>query len=269
MESISENICRSCGHVTSESFCGNCGQKKYHRVDRKYLTDEIQYIFLHTNKGFFYTVKNLVKNPGKTAADYINGDRTKHYKPILLAFVLCGLSIFLSHYVFHLDDLVKKITDQSASPFFMEKFMNFFLKWYSVIMIAMLPVFSLASYLAFKGWGHNFYEHVIINAFFMSLYTIITIVFSGPLMYFFPDHYMLITTIFYIGTPFLLVWFYRGLYPQKDFISVFARVLIFTFLFVVGGMIISILVGIVGGFIYSQIASPEELKKLLPPTKRQ
>lgn len=48
-----EHICLNCNFVISENFCSNCGQKKFKRIDKKYVTDELQYLLLHTNKGFY------------------------------------------------------------------------------------------------------------------------------------------------------------------------------------------------------------------------
>lgn len=62
-----ENNCLNCSRPITENFCSNCGQKKYKRIDRKYLIDEVQYLAVHTNKGFFYSIKNVARNPGKTA----------------------------------------------------------------------------------------------------------------------------------------------------------------------------------------------------------
>lgn len=50
-----ENTCQNCNHDIIENFCANCGQKKYKRIDKKYLWDEVQYTFLHLNKGFLYS----------------------------------------------------------------------------------------------------------------------------------------------------------------------------------------------------------------------
>jgi hypothetical protein len=67
-----ENTCLNCNHLITENFCTYCGQKKYKRIDRKYLTDEVQYMVIHTNKGFFYSLKNIIKAPGKTARDILS-----------------------------------------------------------------------------------------------------------------------------------------------------------------------------------------------------
>jgi len=60
-----KEICQNCKNTITDNFCGNCGQKKYKRIDRKYIFDELQYTILHTNKGFFYSIKNIFRNPGK------------------------------------------------------------------------------------------------------------------------------------------------------------------------------------------------------------
>ena len=103
-----EDNCKNCGTLITGNFCSNCGQKKYKRIDKKYLIDEFQYTVLHTNKGFFYTVKNLFKNPGKTTREFIDGNRVNHYKPILLAFVLTGISTFLAFKVIGINDMQAK-----------------------------------------------------------------------------------------------------------------------------------------------------------------
>ena len=91
-----ENICKNCNQVITENFCANCGQKKYKKIDKKYIWDELQYTVFHTNKGLLYSVKNILKNPGKTAKEFIDGNRVNHYKPILLVFVLSGIATFIS-----------------------------------------------------------------------------------------------------------------------------------------------------------------------------
>ena len=88
-----ENTCQNCNNLIVENFCSNCGQKKFKRIDKKYVFDEIQYTLLHTNKGLFYSIKKLLRNPGKTAREYIEGNRVNHYKPIcrtLKIFVFCS-----------------------------------------------------------------------------------------------------------------------------------------------------------------------------------
>ena len=94
--------CLNCNNPVIENFCSNCGQKKYKRIDKKYIWDEIQYTVFHTNKGLLFSVKNILKNPGKTAKEFIDGNRVNHYKPILLVFVLSGIATLVSFKVLNL-----------------------------------------------------------------------------------------------------------------------------------------------------------------------
>ena len=54
MITVSENSCRNCNQNIVQNYCSNCGQKRYKRIDRSYIWEEIQYTTIHTNKGFLY-----------------------------------------------------------------------------------------------------------------------------------------------------------------------------------------------------------------------
>jgi hypothetical protein len=99
------NNCQNCNNPIEVNFCSNYGQKKYKRIDKKYIWDEVQYTTIHTNKGFLYSIKKILKNPGKAAKEFIEGNRVNHYKPIALAFILSGISGFISYKIIHLNDL--------------------------------------------------------------------------------------------------------------------------------------------------------------------
>lgn len=99
--------CLNCGNQITENFCSNCGQKKYKRIDKKYIWDELQYTVFHTNKGLLYSIKTTLKNPGKTAKDFIEGNRVNHYKPILLVFVLSGIATFLTFKVLNFKEIIE------------------------------------------------------------------------------------------------------------------------------------------------------------------
>ena len=63
--------CFNCGNSVTENYCAHCGQKKYSRIDKKYIVNELQDTILQTNKGFLFSLKNILKNPGRTAKEFI------------------------------------------------------------------------------------------------------------------------------------------------------------------------------------------------------
>ena len=141
------------------NFCDNCGQKKFKKIDRKYIWDEIQYTFLHTNKGFLYSVKNIIKNPGETARAFINGNRVNHYKPILLVFVLSGISTFISVKIIGFEKIMSAFyAKETLNSEYMNDVMTSLKSYNSILMLLLVPVFALTTRLAFRKWGNNYYE---------------------------------------------------------------------------------------------------------------
>ncbi len=165
-----ENNCICCQHTFEESFCNNCGQKKYKRIDKKYIWDEIQYTFFHINKGFFYTILNVLKNPGKTAREFIDGNRVKHYKPISLAFVLAGVSAFLSIKSIGLYKMMQATNKLNSQ--FGDNLMSMTVNYNSFFMLGYIPLVALFTKFVFRKWGHNYFEHVVMNAFGVVYYLI-------------------------------------------------------------------------------------------------
>ena len=114
-------------------------------------------------------------------------------------------------------------------------------------MMLAIPFFALASKICFKKWKHNYYEHIVMNAFFYSTYTIYSIVFTYPILYFTQDNFVvtgLISLLSVFGLPFLLTWFFKEIYNTKPLGDVILRILgigaimifIFILLIIIGGI---------------------------------
>lgn len=259
-----ENNCQNCGYVITENFCSNCGQKKFKRIDKKYLVDELQYSLIHTNKGFFYSLKSIIKNPGKTAREFIDGNRVNHYKPILLAFVLSGISAFISIKILGMSDIMEKaFAKQEATAEIMHKFMSFINSYNSFIMLLFIPFVSIITYLVFRGWKNNYYEHIIMNAYIQCSYTIFSILILYPVLYFLKESgaiFIQAVMISMLAIPIIMVWFYKGFYSDKSFGKILLKVLLFLLI----GFILYIAVIILGTIIYITINGLEGLKDLAP-----
>ncbi|MDI1256231.1 MAG: DUF3667 domain-containing protein [Flavobacterium sp.] len=252
---MSEN-CKNCDTEILLNFCGNCGQKKVKRIDRIYLKDEIQYTLIHTNKGFFYSIKMLLKNPGKTAREFVEGNRVNHYKPLALVFILSGIVAFLNHSLIHPETIYAayKNIQATKSPFDMNAFYDVMMKYYSFIMLLNVPIMALFTWLFFKKWGYNYYENVIICAYYLSLLLVTTTLIVLPTQYFLSDHPMLFMTIpsilsFAISTA-TFFWFFIGLYNKKSPGDVILRSLLMIGVVMVSFIIICILAGIILAIVF-------------------
>jgi len=255
------STCLNCQTPIAENFCSNCGQKKYKRIDRKYVVDEVQYLLIHTNKGFLYSVKNILKNPGKTARDFVEGNRVSHYKPILLAFVLSGISALISYKFLGMSEIIREVNAKSGAPEMSNKVFAFISSYNSFLMLAMVPFFAVFTWIVFRKWGQNYFEHIVMNAFGLSFYTLTTIIVIYPILFAFKgnvDSFMLIFSGSVFTIPFIFVWFYRGFYPDRSIGIIILKVfLILLFVFFV-----YILLVIIGGIIYAAMKGPEAVKLL-------
>ena len=260
--------CLNCGHNIIDNFCGSCGQKKYKRIDKKYIWDELQYTFLHMNKGFLYSVKNILKNPGKTARQFIDGNRVNHYKPILLLFILSGISTFISFKILGMKEIMDlQFSKQKVNSAFMSDYLTFIKSYSSFITLLLIPFFALTTKIAFRKWGHNYYEHIVINSYILSFYTIISIVFMYPIMFLFrhslPSVVVSISSYLMLIVPFMLTWFFKEFYPEQPLKRIIGKVLLILLLVVASFILLMIIAGIVG-FIIAMIKGPEAMKYLKP-----
>jgi Protein of unknown function (DUF3667). len=242
---IEENNCPNCNNPIIDNFCSNCGQRKYKRIDRKYILEELQYVILHTNKGLFYSLKKIIKNPGKTAREFVDGNRVNHYKPILLVFLLSGIAAFLSFVVIDLHGIMKEIYSQKGTySDFMQDIFSLFSSFFSFIMLLFIPVLAFFTKIVFRKWGHNYYEHVIMNAYFISFFTVLEILFY-PVLYLFKDNIDIFMSISYIpniSIPFVLIWFYKGFYKDKSLKSIILKVLLLFILLFIGFIFLIIVI---------------------------
>ncbi len=243
---MAEN-CKNCAYEITLNFCPSCGQKKAKRIDGKYVKDEIQYTVLHTNKGFFYTCKQLLIRPGHATREYVEGNRVNHYKPLALVFLLAGISAFLSHYVvdFHAmysGTLKAKEVAQAT------KVAESTMKYYSFILVSLIPLFSFITWLVFRKWGYNYFEHIVVNAFFTATLTLVSIA-ALPLSYLSTKGYISLNTLMLIQmiwSPLLLFAFFKQFYNGRSGWAVAGRLLIFALFAILIFVLITILISLVG-----------------------
>ncbi len=256
MELQIENTCQNCNREITENFCGNCGQKKFKRIDRKYISDELQYTVVHWNKGLLYSIKKLIKNPGGTARTFVEGDRVNHYKPISMVFILSGISAFLSFKVLGLGNIMKEMyaSNKAMSAGFTNDYIAFMTNYSPFVMLAYIPIIALFTKLAFRKWGHNYYEHIVINAYGLSWYSVLTMLFTYPIYYLVRNDihtFGLILNLSMLLIPITMVWFFKGFYPDRKLKTIILRVLAVFGMMLLGIivlMIIGVIVGIIIGY---------------------
>lgn len=145
-----------------------------------------------------------------------------HYKPVLLVFLLSTISTFIMYKMIGMGEILEgyfiemKVPDASK----MNQYMAWMSNYYPVMMMLMIPVFAFITKIAFRKWEHNYYEHFVMNAFFLSFFNVFNIILIYPVMYLIKNNPILFMNLsnglMHIGSIFLLIWFFRGFYQEKD-----------------------------------------------------
>jgi hypothetical protein len=162
-------ICKNCGQQSEGRHCPGCGQPlETHRITFSHLIHEVTHLFTHLDKGFLYTLKMLIIQPGQMQRLYLEGHRVKHQKPFSMFFI-CASILAVAIYWFTKN---QQPTEQIAEAH------NKFLKSYYVLMhILLLPFYTFVTWLLFKRSHYNYAETGVLTMYtgsFMFLLLILT-----------------------------------------------------------------------------------------------
>jgi hypothetical protein len=169
---MSVMTCKNCSQSFEGKFCPACGQAAAtHKIDLHYFLHDIPHSVLHIDKGFFYTLKRLSTMPGVMLAEYIDGKRVNHFRPIAFVIIMSTICTIVSNSLRHY--ILKN--DPVNIPFFA--------KYPSLLIFILIPVISLITWLCFYKRKYNFWEHLLINTYmgaylnvFLLLVTIIRVI---------------------------------------------------------------------------------------------
>ena len=246
METNSElNICKNCGNHFQGNFCNVCGQKVItSRFTLKMILHDALSIF-NLERGFFYTIYELFKNPGKVIKEYLDGRTKVYFNPLKLLIILVGISVLIMIITNSYDDSMKytsEITqnyvdnpDIYTSPM-VTKMQMFFKNYLNIIMILFTPFYAIGFRIMFSKSSYYYSEHLIINSYAFGMGTLLEIIISGIL--FFTPHSM--NFEFIIAN--LIMWFTFTYFYYK----ITNSNLIFTFI----QSVFAILIGMVLFFMF-------------------
>jgi hypothetical protein len=238
--------CRNCGCLFKGSYCSDCGQPSdTRRIDFKFILEEIKKLLLKFDSGFFYTLKELTLAPGKTVKSYLEGKRIQHVRPLTFLILLAGIYSFLYHYF----DINIFTASASDSPVSSQEMNSHYDRNYSLIQILMVPLYALASMMAFPKGIYNFYEYLILNA-YLSGHRIFFNIVLFPFAYLVneTEYVMMFVNINLVIGLLYHLWAYSQIFDSLSKGSVFMRAVLvnlYMFLFMFILLAISIYLGFI------------------------
>ncbi|MDO5617014.1 MAG: DUF3667 domain-containing protein [Cruoricaptor ignavus] len=186
------HICKNCESEFEGNYCNNCGQtKNIKRINLAYFLSEIKKIITPVDRGFFFTIKELTVNPGKTINNYIAGKRIKLVPPFSYLAILSIIHYFLEQFqnkkpiliegLLGVTQALKNRNSDIETNIGITSLM-WLINNYSYTVLLLIPIFSLASFVCFNKSKFNFFEHIIINSYIFGQITILFIL-MYPLNY--------------------------------------------------------------------------------------
>ena len=160
------SVCKHCGASTTGNYCHVCGQSlKIERLTISSIIHEIFHFFTHLDKGFLYTLKKLITDPGTMQREYVGGHRVRHQKPFSMFFLCATVSALVYYWV---NVVLVKYYDTGS-----EGVISFFHQYMVFLQIVMLPVYAAITYLLFYNLKYNYAEILILLLYMLSVLLLI------------------------------------------------------------------------------------------------
>jgi len=190
--------CLNCGATitAAQKFCPACGQK----TDIKRLTlgalvaDFFGRIF-HAEKGFWMMAKGLALNPGKTAAEYVEGRRKIYFNPFGFMAICIAAMVLLNKWLHPYNDLPKadpaviaRLPREELKWMYEETVhrlaavQDFFNKNLNVISVIVTPYFSFFLWLFYKRRKRNIAEITVAYLLFTAFSNIAASIVFSPVL---------------------------------------------------------------------------------------
>jgi hypothetical protein len=182
--------------LPGQSFCSACGQKTdTKRFTGRQLGYDFLQVFFNTEKGFFRLLKGMIKQPGQTAAEYVEGKRKKYFSPFAFMTVCIAFSVIVNGLIKPYEKLpepnqavLARIPDQPTREKYLltvnrlagvQKIVN---KNLNLISILITPWFAFFLFIFYKRRGRNLSELIIAYILFAAICNLLACLLFSPLM---------------------------------------------------------------------------------------
>lgn len=170
MQNQVTTTCKNCGYVADFNFCPKCGQRAdVKRFDGKYLLDKVVHSF-DLDRGFFYTLLQLMIRPGVAVKGYVDGTRIGFSSPFKVFLIIGAVAT-----LYTVNSGSFQPEGAAGSGSFVENLENWdgFIinsgKFYSFFQLTGSIVFSVFTWIMFLRSRFNFAEILVLNIYIVAV----------------------------------------------------------------------------------------------------
>lgn len=169
------------------------------RITIRHLINDLLLI-ANLEKGFGYTVKQLLLRPHRAVQEYLEVNRRRMMKPFPMLVLLVTIAAFLSLRLLPLGEPLWQDFKEDGGvnllpPALQEAFHMLTIamqKYFNIVFVLSLPGQAVGSFLLFRKSGYIFAEHLVINTYLFCIQTFLYILilpfltwnehFAGPVL---------------------------------------------------------------------------------------
>ena len=190
--------------------------KNIKRIDAHYISHEIQHLF-HFEKGFPFTLRELLLRPGKSVREFLFEDRNKYVKPVIFLIVSSIIFTLITHFFhieysfFNIDKIVPlkgKIRSKEIG-----EWTNSHLGYTNLIMGVFIGIWIK---IFFKKHNYNIFEIVVLLCFVLGTSLIILATFLSVAVLF---KIPIIVLIAIFSNFAYIIWAIGQFFGEKKFIN--------------------------------------------------
>lgn len=165
--------CKYCQAEMRGPFCAQCGApQNLKRIDARYIMMEIAAV-LNFDKGYFFTVKELLLRPGIAVRNFIHHDRGRLVKPIIFTLLSSFIYVMMQQ-IFGFEDgngYAASTVDENGKEFgpATTAILNWVRVNYGFANIIMAFFIALWVKIFFRKYEYNIFEIVILVCYVTGL----------------------------------------------------------------------------------------------------
>jgi len=195
MQTTTTLTCKTCKQPVSDNYCSNCGEHVVApRISFKNFLSDILSDTIALEAPVFYTIKQLILNPGKVALRYVSGNRKVFTKPFAFFLLMIGVNYVLNQLLIDPEELLQHINEnflknlamipkQSQAEFTQSiEWANKFQDYMKEMNFMLIPFLSISSWIFFRKSKHNLLENMVLFFYTMGIimtFAIVTVLLSG------------------------------------------------------------------------------------------
>ncbi|MBL7851640.1 MAG: DUF3667 domain-containing protein [Cyclobacteriaceae bacterium] len=175
--------CKNCGHTFEGKYCNQCRQEATTtRITWSEVVRQLRHATVDVDRGFFFTVQQLFRQPGVMIREYLEGKRVNYSNPFFYVLLMAGFTslLFLS---FDVPLPVRSISlehIEKMSPLVAQKY-------FILVGLVVMGMLTGGDLLLHRRAGFNVAEITVASAFQAGQLLVITVMLF-PIIYL-QDHY--------------------------------------------------------------------------------